>query len=189
MLRRNTGIKWVTVIGLVGILVAVSVAGVTVNPKLKSPPPAKEVKKIKAPDFNLKDLNGNPVKLSDYKGRVVLINFWATWCPPCRMEIPHFIELQKKYQGKGFVIIGISRDEDGIDAVKPFVNEFKINYQVLLEDDKVADDYGGIVGIPTSFLVDTEGNQVKKYYGYTETSEIEKDMRPLLPKIEAPKKK
>jgi cytochrome c biogenesis protein CcmG/thiol:disulfide interchange protein DsbE len=134
-----------------------------------------------AANFQLKDINGKTVSLSDYKGKVVLVNFWATWCPPCRMEIPHFIELQNQYKDKGFIILGLAGDDEGAKVVKPFAEKMKINYPVLIQDEQVADNYGGIVGIPTSFLIDTKGQIIKKYIGYTETSVIIKDMKPLLP--------
>jgi len=134
-----------------------------------------------APNFQLEDINGKTVSLSDYRGKVVLVNFWATWCPPCRMEIPHFIALQNEYKDKGFVILGLAGDDEGIKVVKPFAEKNRINYPILLQDNKVADDFGGIVGIPTSFLIDTQGKIVKKYFGYTETAVIKKDMESLLP--------
>jgi cytochrome c biogenesis protein CcmG/thiol:disulfide interchange protein DsbE len=162
---------------LLAIVVSLGFVEVTQAAATKSNAP----KLPMAANFQLKDINGKTVSLSDYKGKVVLVNFWATWCPPCRMEIPHFIELQNQYKDKGFVILGLAGDDEGAKVVKPFAEKMKMNYPVLIQDEQVADNYGGIVGIPTSFLIDTKGQIVKKYIGYTETSVIIKDMKPLLP--------
>ena len=133
-----------------------------------------------APDFTLKDINGKDVKLSDFKGKVVVVDFWATWCAPCRMELPHLIELQKKFEKQGFTFIGISVDEEGVKVVKPFSEKNKINYPILISDDKVQKDFGGIFGYPTAFLIDQKGNIVKKYFGYTSKQVFEKDISSLL---------
>ncbi|HEY9188239.1 MAG TPA: TlpA disulfide reductase family protein [Ignavibacteria bacterium] len=109
----------------------------------------------KAPDFTLEDLNGKNVKLSDFKGKVVIINFWATWCPPCKAEIPDFIELYKTYQKKGLVILGIALDNK--EKVVKFVKDNGINYPILMGNQEVSNLYGGISGIPTSFVVDRKG--------------------------------
>jgi peroxiredoxin len=110
-----------------------------------------------APDFTLTDANGNSVKLSDYRGKVVLLNFWATWCGPCALEIPWFIEFQQQYKAKGLEIIGVSMDEDGWSAVKPYMAEHKMNYRVLLGNDSVSQLYGGVESLPTTFLIDRDG--------------------------------
>jgi len=109
----------------------------------------------KAPNFTLEDLNGKNVKLSDFKGKVVIINFWATWCPPCKAEIPDFIELYKTYQKKGLVILGIALDNK--EKVVKFVKDNGINYPILMGNQEVSNLYGGISGIPTSFVVDRKG--------------------------------
>lgn len=125
----------------------------------------------KAPDFSLKDLTGRTVKLSDYKGKVVLINFWATWCPPCKVEIPDLVKVYDTYKKKGFVILAISLDDDPGKVVPPFVVDFKkdkkvsINYPMLVGDEAVNDAFGGIRGIPTTFLIDRKGVIRKKYIG------------------------
>jgi len=133
-----------------------------------------------APDFELLDVNGKKVRLSDFKGKVIILNFWATWCPPCRAEIPGFIELYKKYKDKGVEIIGISLDEGGVRDVFPFMKEFGINYQVLIGNYKVTQDYGGIRGIPTTFVIDKKGNIRAKYVGYRPKEGFERDIIMLL---------
>lgn len=119
----------------------------------------------KAADFTLKTLDGKNVKLSDYRGKIVIIDFWATWCPPCRKGIPDLISLQEEYK-KDLVVIGISLDQQNtIKDLKPFIENYKINYPVVLGDEKVVKDYGGISAIPTSFIIDQKGNIVDKHIG------------------------
>ncbi|RMF92604.1 MAG: TlpA family protein disulfide reductase, partial [Candidatus Schekmanbacteria bacterium] len=118
-----------------------------------------------APDFSLKDLNGNEFRLSDHNGKVRIIDFWATWCPPCRMEIPDFQTLHNKYSEKGFVMIGVSLD-DSSDIVKKFVNKYQVTYPIVMGNEEVVNLYGGIRGIPTTFIVDKDGKIFKKYVGY-----------------------
>jgi len=133
-----------------------------------------------APDFDLPDVNGKRVKLSNFKGKVIILDFWATWCPPCRAEIPGFIELYKKYKDKGVEIIGISLDEGGVKDVLPFMKEFGINYTILIGNYKVTQDYGGIRGIPTTFVIDKKGNIRAKYVGYRPKEVFERDIIMLL---------
>jgi cytochrome c biogenesis protein CcmG/thiol:disulfide interchange protein DsbE len=110
-----------------------------------------------AADFTLKDANGASVKLSDYRGKVVLLNFWATWCGPCQLEIPWFVEFEQQYKSQGFAVLGVSMDEDGWSIIKPYIAEHKVNYRVLLGDDSVTQLYGGVESLPTSFVIDREG--------------------------------
>ncbi|GAB4369872.1 MAG: hypothetical protein Kow0042_11820 [Calditrichia bacterium] len=119
-----------------------------------------------APDFVLYNQDGEKIALSDYKGKVVIVDFWATWCGPCRMEIPGFVKLRKKYHQKGMEIIGISLDQPGWQVVKPFMDQYKINYPIVLGNQKVVMDYGGIRGIPTTFIINREGEIVEKVVGY-----------------------
>jgi cytochrome c biogenesis protein CcmG/thiol:disulfide interchange protein DsbE len=134
-----------------------------------------------APQFSLKDINGKEVSLSDFKGKVVILDFWATWCGPCRSEIPDFIALQKKYGGKGLQVIGISVDKDK-NALSKFYKDNGMNYPVALTDGAVESKYGGIRGIPTTFIIDKSGKIVKKYVGATSKEQFEGDIKPLLGK-------
>ena len=118
-----------------------------------------------APDFELKDPDGRTVRLSDYRGKVVLLNFWATWCGPCRIEIPWFIEFERNLKHKGFAVIGVSLDEGGWDVVKPYLRQIGVNYRVLLGDDRVATLYGGVDSLPTTFLIDREGRIAAVHVG------------------------
>jgi peroxiredoxin len=118
-----------------------------------------------APDFELKGLDGKTVKLSEYRGKVVILDFWATWCPPCREEIPHFIKLQKELGDEGLAIIGVSLDQTD-SPVKSFIKEHGINYPVVMGDRNLASKYGGVRAIPTTFVIDKKGEIAKKYVGY-----------------------
>ena len=133
-----------------------------------------------APNFKLADLSGHSVELASHRGKVVLIDFWATWCPPCRQEIPHFIELYKAYRGKGLEIIGIALDQSGAAVVKPFAQMNGINYPIVIGTPQVEAAYGGIRGIPTTFLVDKKGQIAKKYIGYQDKEVFEKEIQALL---------
>lgn len=136
--------------------------------------------KIQAPDFALSSADGKIIKLSNFKGKVVIIDFWATWCAPCRAEIPSFNKLYSRYKSKGLEIIGISLDDGGWDFIKPFVKEFKMNYHVVLGNEKVVEDYGEISAIPTTFVIDRAGNIYKRYVGYHDKATFENDIKTLL---------
>jgi peroxiredoxin len=141
---------------------------------------AETAKGAAAPGWELRDLDGKAVHLSDFKGKVVILDFWATWCPPCRAELPSFVALQKKYQAQGLAVVGISVDQGGADAVKSFAQKAGINYPIVLSDGKVTDAYGGIEGIPTTFIIDRNGHIVKKHVGLTNEDEFESEIKPLL---------
>ena len=134
-----------------------------------------------APEVTLKDLDGNDAKLNQYKGKVVLVNFWATWCDPCYIEIPWLIEMQQKYEAKGFTVLGISMDEEGKSAVAPFLakerfnvngQKLPMNYPIVLGNDDVATKFGGLLGYPTSFLISRDGKVVKKVQGLISYEEL-----------------
>jgi peroxiredoxin len=140
--------------------------------------PAKGLKT--APDFNLKNLAGGMVKLSDYRGKVVILDFWATWCPPCIKEIPDFVELQKEYGDKGLIILGISLDQNPKQALPAFIKKYKVNYPILLTDGKVDKAFGGVTGIPTTFVIDQKGEIYKQYVGFRPKQVFETDIKALL---------
>ena len=135
------------------------------------------------PELTLKDLDGKDVSLSDYKGKVVLVNFWATWCEPCRIEIPWLIAMQQKYGPKGFVLIGIALDEEGKSVVAPFVakerfdvdgQKLPMSYKILIGNDDAADKFGGLFGYPTSILISRDGKQIKRVTGMISEDEMNK---------------
>jgi thiol-disulfide isomerase/thioredoxin len=134
----------------------------------------------KAPAWDLSDTDGKPVKSSDFAGKVVILDFWATWCPPCKAEIPGFVELQEKYRDKGLVIVGVSLDEQGPAVVKPFMEQFRVNYPIVMGNEKILQDFGGVTAIPTTFIIDKAGNIVKKHVGFAPKENFEKEITPLL---------
>ncbi len=133
-----------------------------------------------APSFSLKNAEGKDVTLADMKGKIIILNFWATWCPPCRAEIPDFIRVYKKYQSKDVEIVGISLDHKGWDVVRPFVKNNNINYPVLLGDQKIAKAYGNISSIPTTFIIDKKGKIVDQHVGSITEKDLVKKFEKLL---------
>jgi len=132
-----------------------------------------------APDFSLQQLSGQSLTLSSYRGKVVLLDFWATWCVPCREEIPHFVELQDKYRQQGLQIIGVSMD-DGPEPVRDFYREFKMNYPVVMGDAKTGELYGGVLGLPIAFVIGRDGRIYAKHIGATDVAVFEKEFAGLL---------
>ena len=120
------------------------------------------------------------VDSKQFANKVLVVTFFATWCPPCIQEIPTFIELQKKYQDKGFSILGLSVDEGGVAPVKRLIDRTGINYPVLMADNEVARGFGGVTGIPVTFLVNRKGELVKKYLGYVEHSVLEDEIKQMI---------
>lgn len=133
-----------------------------------------------APEWTLYDLDGKPVSSSDFKGKVVVIDFWATWCAPCREEIPGYIALQEKYGKDGLVIVGISLDRGGPAKVIDFAKKFGINYTVVMGDSEQIEGFGDIAAIPTTFLIDRDGNVRDRKVGAMETAEYEKRILAVL---------
>lgn len=133
-----------------------------------------------APDFSLKDADGRPVRLSDYKGKIVLLNFWATWCGPCKIEIPWFIEFERKYKDRGFAVIGVAMDDEGWDVVKPFVSDLAVNYRIVQGNDVMAQLYGGVQALPTTFLVDRQGKIASVHVGLAGRRDFEDGIEKLL---------
>jgi peroxiredoxin len=131
-----------------------------------------------APDFKLVDLRtGKEVQLADFKGKAVLLNFWATWCPPCKVEIPWFIDLQKQYGPQGLQIIGVAMDDAGKDKILKFANDMGINYLVLQGTEKVAEQYGGVESLPTTFYIGRDGLITKRVFGLVSHGETEENVK------------
>jgi peroxiredoxin len=127
------------------------------------------------PEFSLKDANGQTVHAADYKGKVVLLDFWATWCGPCKIEIPWFMEFEREFKGQGFAVLGVSMDEDGWAAIKPYVKDRQMNYRVLLGNDQVSTSYGGLDALPTTLLIDRQGKIALVEFGVSKGKEEFKD--------------
>jgi cytochrome c biogenesis protein CcmG, thiol:disulfide interchange protein DsbE len=132
-----------------------------------------------APEFSLPELTGQTLNLSAYRGKVVLLDFWATWCDPCREEIPHFVALQDKYRDQGLQIIGISMD-DTPEPVRDIRQRFHMNYPVAMGNAKIGELYGGVLGLPISFLINRDGRIVAKHIGATDISVLEQEIKSLL---------
>ena len=163
-------------------LLALVVTGVHPSAQAAKTQPAcaADAKRLKY-DFTLKDTGGKPVNLKAYAGKVVLFDFWATWCGPCKLEIPGFVDLYSRYKASGFEVVGLIT-EDPISNVPAFASEFKINYPVLDANGRtdVEDAFGTISGMPTSFLVSRDGRICKTHVGYAPKSEFERDITALL---------
>jgi len=143
--------------------------------------PAGEQKSVLAPDFELPTSDGKKLKFSSLKGKVVLVDFWATWCPPCRKGIPDLVELKKKYGKKGFEIVGISLDGPQTKReVVPFIKEYGINYPVVYGNEAVTISYGGVQSIPTAFIIDKEGKIVASHVGLKPKEVYEEYIKKLL---------
>ena len=137
-------------------------------------------KRKHAPDFTLKDASGKLVHLADYRGKVVLLDFWATWCGPCGEEIPWFTEFQRKYKDRGFEVLGVSMDDDGWKAINPFVAQKKINYRIVLGDDQTGDLYGGLEALPTTFVIDRYGRIASVHVGLASRKDFQDAIETLL---------
>jgi peroxiredoxin len=133
-----------------------------------------------APDFSLKDADGKVVHLSDYKGKVVLLDFWATWCGPCKIEIPWFMDMQRKNKDKGFEVLGVAMDDEGWEVVKPFLADLGVNYRVVIGNDSTADTYGGVDALPTTFLIDRSGKIAAVHVGLASKKDFEDGIQELL---------
>jgi thiol-disulfide isomerase/thioredoxin len=142
-----------------------------------------------APELTLKDLDGKDLSLTQYKGKVVLVNFWATWCEPCQVEIPWLIEMQQKYAAQGFTVLGIAMDEEGASVVTPWVQKERfdvngaksqMNYPIVIGNDAAADKFGGLLGYPTSVLITRDGKIVKRITGLISYEEISKTIESQL---------
>lgn len=132
-----------------------------------------------APPFTLKGLDGHAVNLSRYRGKVVLLDFWATWCAPCQLEIPHFVQFQNKYQARGLQVLGVSMDDEPA-PVRTFYHKFKINYPVAMGDLIVAKAYGGILGLPVTLLIGRDGRIHAKHIGPVDMLLLEAEIKALL---------
>ena len=127
-----------------------------------------------APEFTLIALDGTEVALADFKGKVLFLNFWATWCPPCRQEIPGFLEMYDKYKSEGMEILGVSLDRQGTDVVKAFAEKMKITYPLAISNMEIMQAYQPGQYIPATIIIDREGNLQEKHVGYMDKSQVEK---------------
>jgi len=180
--KRNT---WI--LGLLAIVVAIMLVAprfVKHRPKTSFSVAAKGQA---APEFVLKDINGQQVKLSDFRGKAVVLNFWATWCPPCKTEIPWFEDLAEKYKGQGLQVVGVALDDASDEDIAKFAREMKMNYPVLLGKEETSDLYGGVQMLPTTFYIDRNGKITDHVLGLVSRKEIEENaVKALNTKTEVP---
>ena len=168
---------------LVLVVVAVVLAGMLYfgfHMARRSGSTARIMKSTPAPDFTLETLDGKNMKLSDLRGKAVLLNFWATWCGPCKIETPWLVELQNQYGPQGLQIIGVEAGDDGKDDIAKFVKEMGINYPILLGKEAVGDAYGGIPALPETFFIGRDGKIVDKTMGLHGRGEIEDSIKKAL---------
>jgi peroxiredoxin len=133
-----------------------------------------------APDFALQSLEGKTVHLSDFRGKAVLLNFWATWCAPCKIEMPWFVELQKQYSPEGLQIVGVAMDDASPKDIADFAKNMGVNYPVLIGKEAVGDAYGGVQFLPESFYIDRSGKVLDKVFGLKGRGEIEDDVKKII---------
>jgi thiol-disulfide isomerase/thioredoxin len=185
---KKVAIIVVTVLALVGLTIYADRATrlpAKTTEAISTSQPMTDVGKVDLskpePELKLKDVNDKDLALADLKGKVVFVNFWATWCGPCQEEIPTLIDLQNKYASRGFTVVGIAMDDEGKSVVAPFVASEKynvngqkllINYPIVIGNDDAGDKFGGILGYPTSFLISRSGKQIMKFQGAPDTSVI-----------------
>lgn len=158
-------------VAAIGVVAAISIRSTIADTPSSATP---------APSWTLTDLDGNTVNSAQFEGKTVVVDFWATWCGPCRMEIPGYIALQKKYADKGLVVIGVSLDQQGPGVVKRFVSENGINYPIVMGDETIVDAFGGVDGIPTTFIIGPDGTIRHKKVGAMHAAQFEELLKPVL---------
>lgn len=139
--------------------------------------PSSQIKGKLAPEFSLESLQGQTVHLADFRGKAVLLNFWATWCQPCKIEMPWLEEMQQQYGPQGLQIVGIAMDDASKEEIAKFAKEMGVNYPILLGKESVGDAYGGVQFLPSTFFIDRKGKLVDRVFGLKSRSEIEEDIK------------
>jgi cytochrome c biogenesis protein CcmG/thiol:disulfide interchange protein DsbE len=176
---KSRTLAWVAFLGAV-VLAGAIVFGPGEKPATKTVRPAfpRPEPKGTAPLFTLTALDGNSISLAEFKGKVVIINFWASWCGPCKREVPDFVLLQSQYGASGLQIVGIALDEE--KPVRAYASSVGINYPILFGNDDVSRAYGGVEALPTTFIIDRDGTIIHRFVGYQEKSVFENVIRKLL---------
>jgi peroxiredoxin len=164
-------------------VVVVVVAGMLLAGRFLTKGPDANLSQLRgsaAPDFALQSLDGKTIHLSDYRGKAVLLNFWATWCQPCKIEMPWFTDLQKKYGPEGLAVIGVAMDDAGPEEIGKFAKELRVEYPILLGKESVGEAYGGLQFLPATFYIDRNGMIVDRVFGLKSRAEIEENIRKAL---------
>jgi len=178
-IRKKTAIRYFLALSMVFLLVACSSQN-SENAAAQSGQAAQ----ADVLNFKLKNIDGEIFDMSTLKGKVLIIDFWDTWCPPCRKGIPEFVEMKKRYEGKDFEIVGIAFGRDGFDTVQKFAKDYKMNYTVLVSDNDSIRElfkiFGNIQAIPTAFIIDKNGKIVESMVGYHPIEDFEKKIKPLM---------
>lgn len=170
----------VVIIVVVMVVTLMLVFGIRKSRRATSPAQATTTGMKMAPDFTLQSLDGKTVHLSDFRGKAILLNFWATWCEPCKVEMPWIVDLQQKYASKGLQVLGVAMDDAGPDEIAKFTRQMGVNYPVVIGKDEVADSYGGLPFLPTTFYIGRDGKIVDKVLGIKGRGEIEDDIKKAL---------
>jgi peroxiredoxin len=170
----------VVVIVVAMVVSLMLVIGINLSRKQTRPAAVPEGKGETAPDFTLQTVDGKTVHLSDFRGKAVLLNFWATWCAPCKIEMPWFVDLQKTYGPQGLQIVGVAMDDASPKDIEDFAKEMGVNYPVLIGKETVGDAYGGVQFLPETFYIDRNGRVVDRAFGLKGRGEIEDDIKKIV---------
>ena len=175
-MNRNALI-WIVVVVAVSVMLA---AAPYLAHRTPDDPKLGELKGKPAPGFSLESLEGKTVRLEDFRGKAVLLNFWATWCQPCKIEMPWFEQLQKQYGPEGLQVVGIAMDDASKEDIARFAKDVGVNYPILLGKESVGNAYGGVQFLPSTFFIDREGKMVDRIFGLKSRSEIEEEVKAAL---------
>jgi peroxiredoxin len=177
-MRRKPGVTFVvTMVAVLMMLFAVERAARSTG---QHGGRSANVKDEPAPDFTLHSIDGETIRLSDFRGKAVLLNFWATWCAPCRIEMPWFVEMQDKYEAEGLQVVGVAMDDSSPNDIEKFAYDLRVNYPILVGEDTVGNAYGGLQFLPATFYIGRDGKVVDKVFGLKTRNEIEKDIKKAL---------
>jgi len=180
----GAGLLYVTIVNPAPQSPSPGSAQPTERPSARSGPPQHPLQGEPAPEFSREQMNGETFRLADHRGEIVVVNFWATWCPPCRKEIPGFIQLQNELGAQGVTFVGVSLDETGFEAVRPYAQKMDINYPLVVGSDRLARMYGGVRALPTSFVVGPAGTVQYARPGFLPEAELRRQLEPLLKRVE-----
>ncbi len=182
MSERGVFVKRDPVVIIVVVMVVTLMLVFGIRKSRRASPPAQATTSgmKMAPDFTLQSLDGKTVHLSDFRGKAILLNFWATWCEPCKVEMPWIVDLQKKYASQGLQVVGVAMDDASPDEITKFTQQMGVNYPVVIGKDEVADSYGGLPFLPTTFYIGRDGKIVDKVLGIKGRGEIEDDIKKAL---------